>query len=66
MDTFAGMLMVASHPVYTLIDTGATHSCLSEEFLSSCDLNVELIPNVAMHVNTPLGSSSMTTRVVKL
>ena len=48
-----------------MIDTDATHSYLSEEFLSSCGLNVEMMPNVAMCVNTPLGSSSMTTRVVK-
>ena len=59
------MITVASQSVYALIDTGATHSCVSEDFLLANGLSAELIPNVAMCVNTPLGSSSLTTRVVK-
>ena len=34
VDTFAGMLLVASHPACALIDTGATHTCMSEEFMN--------------------------------
>ena len=59
------MFTIASHSIYVLIDAGATYSCLSEEFLSSYGLSVELMPNVAMCINTPLGSSSLTTRIVK-
>ena len=59
------MIIVASQSVYALIDTGGTYSCVSEDFRLASGLSAELIPNVAICVNTPLGSSSLTTRVVK-
>ena len=65
VDILARTFIVASHPAYVLIDTGATHSCISEKFLSSCKLHAEVRPNSVMCINTPLGSGSMITRVVR-
>ena len=33
MDTFAGNMIISSCDAYVLIDTGATHACISEDFL---------------------------------
>ena len=49
--------MIASHSAYALIDTGATHSCISEEFLIACGMSIKEIPGLPMCVNTPLGPS---------
>ena len=45
VDTFAGTLSIASHPAYTLIDTGATHSCMTEEFMNVCGLSAGVVPD---------------------
>ena len=65
VDTFAGTLLIASVPAYTLIDTGATHSCMTEDFMNTCGLTADVFPDLAMCINTPLGPGSMMTRVVK-
>ena len=65
VDTFAGMLSIASQDAYTLIDTGATHSCMSEEYGSECALLVEVWSDVEMCVSTPLGPGVLITTVVK-
>ena len=65
VDTLAGTLLIASHSAYVLVDTGATHSCISEEFMNVGALHAEVIPDLAMCINTPLGSSSMITKRVK-
>ena len=62
--TFAGTLLVSSHPAYALVDTGATHSCMSDEFRSACGLSDEFVYDLMMCVSTPLGPSSLSTRVV--
>ena len=65
VETFAGTLSIASQLAYTLVDTGATHSCMSEDYRSFCDLPVEIVPDSVMCVSTPLGPSSLLTRVVR-
>ena len=65
VDTFAGTLSIASQDAYTLIDTGATHSCMSEEYRSACALPVEVLSGVEMCISTPLGPGSLLTRVVR-
>ena len=51
VDTFAGTLSIASHPTYTLVDTGATHSCMSEEFMNACGLSADVVPDFQLCVN---------------
>ena len=46
VNNFAGTLSIASQDAYTLIDTRATHSCMSEEYKSACTLPVEILTNV--------------------
>ena len=64
VDTFAGTLLIASMPAYTLIDTGATHSCMTEEFMNTCGLTADVFPDLAMCINTSLEPGSMMTHVV--
>lgn len=59
------MLTIASHPTYALIDMGAIHCCVSEEYMSTCGLIVEVIPDLAMCVNNFLKSGSLMTRVLR-
>ena len=61
IDTCAGMFC----SVYTLVDTGASHSCISEECVLACDLTTETLLNVDMRVSTPLGLGSEVTKVVR-
>ena len=65
VDTFAGTLFVASHPACALVDTGATHTCMSEEYMFACGLKPEVVSDNVMCVSTPLGSKSCMSRVVK-
>ena len=65
IDTFAGMLCVSHHDAYALVDTGATRGCMSEEFLHTCGLIAENMTDCMMYVSTPLGPSSLQTRIVK-
>ena len=45
VDTFAGEFLIASHPAYVLIDTGATHSCMSKHFMHVCGLSAKKYPS---------------------
>ena len=65
VDTFVGTLMITSYPAYASIDTSATHSCVSEEYLSTCCLVAKVIFDLAMCVNTPLGLGTLMTRIVR-
>ena len=65
MDTFVGTLSIASHLAYALVDTGATHTCMSEEYMSACGLKPEVVTDSIMCVSTPLGSESCMSKVVK-
>ena len=65
IDTFAGTFSIASLSTYALVDTGATHSCMSEEFRNVSGLPVKVVSNVAMCVNTPIGPGSFVTKVVE-
>ena len=42
IDTLAGTLLVSAHDAYCLIDTGAMHLCIFEEFMTSCGLNADM------------------------
>ena len=66
VDTFAGKFSVASYLAYVLIDTGATHSCMSEHFIHVCCSTAENIPDLAMCINTSLGPGSLMTRIIKI
>ena len=66
VDTFAGMISIAFCSIYALVDTGASHSCISEECVLACDLTTETLPNVDMRISTPLGLGSVITKVVRL
>ena len=65
MDTFAGTLSIASHHACALVDIGATHTCMFEEYMSVCGLKPEVVSDNVMCVSTPLGSESCMSRVVK-
>ena len=47
------MLSIAYHFACALIDTGATHICMSEEYLNACGLVPEVLSNVVMFLGTP-------------
>lgn len=57
--------MITSHFAYTLIDMGATHSCMTEEYMSACNLTIDILSDHVMCINTSSGSGSMMTRLVK-
>ena len=48
-----------------LIDTGATHLCMSEEFLFVCGLIPESVKDSVMYVNMPLGGGEKLTRICR-
>src|SRR5262249_28080509 len=54
VDTFAGTLSVCNRDAYVLIDTGATHACISEHYVNECELASEVLTDRVMCVNTPL------------
>ena len=54
MDTFTGTLLIASHPACALVDTGATHTCMSEEYMCVCGLKPEVVSDSVMCVSIPL------------
>ena len=41
VDTIAGTLRILLHSAYVLFDTDASFSCISEAFVTVCDLFVE-------------------------
>ena len=59
------MLCILSHDAYALIDTGATHSCMSEDFVYACGLILEKMTDFLISVSTPLGPSSLQTKRLK-
>ena len=65
MDTFAGNMIISSCDAYVLVDIGATHACISEDFLSVCGLVSEPVKDSIMFVNTPLGGSEKLTRICR-
>ena len=63
VDTFVGNMIISSCDAYVLVDTGATHACISKDFLSVCGLVSESVKDSIMFVNTPLGSGEKLTRI---
>ena len=63
VDTYAGMFSIAYYSVYAMVDTSASHSCISKECVHDCELMVEVLPRCDMRVCTPLGFGSAITRV---
>ena len=59
------MLRILSHDAYALIDTGAMHSCMSKDFVHACGLILEKMTDFVMSVSTPLGPSSLQTKILK-
>ena len=65
MDTFAGNMIISSCDAYVLVDTGAIHAYISEDFLSVCGLVPEFVKDSIMFVNTPLGDGEKLTRICR-
>ena len=65
VDTFAGVVSIASHRAYTLVDTGATHSCMFEEFMNACGLSADVVSGFQLCVSTLIGPSSLFSQVLK-
>ena len=65
VDTFAGNMLVSGFDAYVLVDTGATHVCISEEFMSRCSLIPEVLADCIMHVGAPFNSESMLTKICR-
>ena len=65
IDTLAGTLLVSAHDAYCLVDTGATHACISETFMSVCGLSACCISDMSLYVNTPLSSGTVLDRICK-
>src|SRR5262249_51248990 len=51
IDTIAGMFPILQHSAFVLFDTGASFSCISESFMTECDLSAEYM-NDSMSVST--------------
>ena len=58
-------MLVSSLDAYVLGDTGATHACMSEEFMSRCSLTPEVLADCVMHVDTPFNSESKLTKICR-
>ena len=65
VDTLAGNVLVSTSDAYALVDTDATHTCISEEFATNCGLPFDVISDAVMSVSTPLGDGSVVTRICK-
>ena len=65
VDTFVGNMIISSCDAYVLVDTGATHACISETFISVCGLIPESVRDSVMFVNTPLGGGEKLTRICR-
>ena len=65
VDTFAGNMLISSHIAYVLVDTGATHACISKKFMSECKLSPEVISDSVMCVSIPFGCESLLTRICR-
>ena len=58
-ETIRGTLSVCDHKAHVLIDSGSTHSFISEHF--ACRLNLKFEPlEYILHVNTPMRESQRT------
>ena len=65
VDTLAGTLLVSAHDAYCLVDTGATHTCISETFMFACGLSATYISDMSLCVSTPLGSGANLDKICK-
>ena len=65
VDTFADTMLVSSIEAYVLVDTGATHACISKQFMSVCGLILEVLIDCVYSVSTPLVGSFMLSKVCR-
>ena len=65
MDTFVGNMLVSGLDAYVLVDTGATHACISEEFISKPSLIPEVLADCVMRIDTQFNSESMLTKICR-
>ncbi|XP_073135163.1 uncharacterized protein [Henckelia pumila] len=63
-DVIAGNCSLYGYPAYVLIDTGASHTFISERFVSLHALPVESLP-VVVSVSSPLGRGLISIQTVK-
>ena len=50
---------------FCLINTGAMHTCIAEDFMNSCGLNSIALPEDSIHVSTPLGKGAILTKLCR-
>ena len=58
-------MLVSNVDAYVLVDTGATHACISKEFMSKFSLTPKVLSDCVMRVDTPSGSESMITKICR-
>ena len=58
-------MLISSVEANVFIDTGATHACISEQFMSMCGLILEVMSDCVCSVSTPLGARSILSKVCK-
>ncbi|XP_073289996.1 uncharacterized protein [Primulina huaijiensis] len=63
VSVIAGKCFVSGYPARVLFDTGASHSFISESFITSHSLT-SIVPNVPVSIATPMGKIIMTTRMI--
>ena len=64
VDLITGTVFISGSPAYVLIDTGASHSFVSVDFVRTHDWSTELRTR-AMEVQTPLGKQVLVDRICK-
>ena len=63
-DVVAGNFFISSYPAYVLIDTGASHTFISERFALMHSLPIESLSTV-VSVTSPLGTCLISVKSVK-
>ena len=56
-------MLVLTYDAYVLVDTGAMHAYISEEFMLVCGLVPKIVNDYMMFVNTPLHSGSILNKI---
>ena len=58
-------MLISFVETYVLVDTGGTHTCISEQFMSMCGWMPEVLTDCVCSVSTPLGVSSVLSKVCR-
>ena len=58
-------MLVSSVEAYVLVDMGATHACISEQFMLVCGLIPKVMTDCVCSMSTPLRASSVLSKVCR-